>query len=142
MSEDRDLHEVISERPMIRKLVLHFTQAMMPRVLHNVVCNAVHSVEALCSRWILSIQDRLGYDVVPLRHEFQAEMLGVQRSIVSSTMRILQESGLIRQGCGLITVTDRASLESTSCECYGTVRRSFKRLLPSTYRNATTATPR
>ena len=31
------------------------------------------------------------------------------------------------------TVIDRVGLEVASCECYGTVRRSFERLLPHTY---------
>ncbi len=37
------LHEVISARPKVRQLVLHFAEAMMARVLQNVACNAVHS---------------------------------------------------------------------------------------------------
>jgi Crp-like helix-turn-helix domain len=105
----------------------------MARVLQNVACNAVHSLEARCCRWILSMHDRLDRDAVPLTHEFLADMLGVQRSTVSSITRALQEVGLIRQGRGVITVTDRLGLERASCECYGTVRRSFERLLPFTY---------
>ena len=62
----------------------------------------------------------------------------MQRSTVSGITGALQEAGLIRQGRGLITVTDRAGLEQTSCECYGTVRRSFERLLPYTYRTTLT----
>jgi Mn-dependent DtxR family transcriptional regulator len=103
-----------------------------------VACNAVHSVEERCCRWILSLHDRLDQDTVPLTHEFLADMRGVQRSTVSSITRSLQEAGLIRQGRGVITVTDRAGLEQTSCECYGTVRRSFERLLPHTYGNTST----
>ena len=136
------LHEVISTRPKVRQLVLHFAEAMMARVLQNVACNAVHSVEERCCRWILSMHDRLDGNTVPLTHEFLADMLGVQRSTVSSITRTLQEAGLVRQGRGLITVTDRAGLEQTSCECYGTVRRSFERLLPHTYGNTSTTDPR
>jgi CRP-like cAMP-binding protein len=132
-------HEVIGSRPKVRQLVLHFSEAMMARVLQNVACNAVHSVEARACRWILSLHDRLDGDAVPLTHEFLAEMLGVQRSTVSTITRDLQKAGLIRQGRGEITITDRASLEGASCECYGTVRRTFERLLPQTYRNTTTA---
>jgi CRP-like cAMP-binding protein len=132
------LHEVISQRPKVRQLVLHFTEAMMARVLQNVACNAVHSVEARCCRWILSMHDRLDRDTVPLTHEFLAEMLGVQRSTVSSITRALQAAGFIRQGRGVITVTNRAGLEGASCECYGTVRSSFERLLPHTYGNTST----
>ncbi|MBO1907615.1 hypothetical protein J4G37_22225 [Microvirga sp. 3-52] len=48
------LHEVIGTRPKVRQLVLNFSEAMMARVLQNVACNAVHSVEERCCRWILS----------------------------------------------------------------------------------------
>jgi Mn-dependent DtxR family transcriptional regulator len=60
-------------------------------------------------------------------------MLGVQRSTVSSVTRALQTAGLIRQGRGVITITDRPGLEEMSCECYRAIRRSFERLLPRTY---------
>ena len=93
---------------------------MMARVLQNVACNAVHSVEERCCRWILSMHDRLDQDTVPLTHEFLADMLGVQRSTVSGITRALQEAGLIRQGRGVITVINRTGIEQTSCECYGT----------------------
>ncbi len=136
------LHEVISTRPKVRQLVLRFSEAMMARVLQNVACNAVHSVEDRACRWILSMHDRLDRDTVPLTHEFLADMLGVQRSTVSSITRALQEAGLIRQGRGVITVTNRAGLEARSCECYGTVRRSFERLLPHTYASDATGGPR
>jgi CRP-like cAMP-binding protein len=136
--ELEQLHEVIGTRPKVRQLVLNFAEAMMARVLQNVACNAVHSVEARACRWILSLHDRLDRDAVPLTHGFLADMLGVQRSTVSGITRALQDAGLIRQGRGVITVTDRAGLEQTSCECYGTVRRSFERLLPHTYRNTST----
>jgi hypothetical protein len=66
----------------------------------------------------------------------RADMLGVQRSTVSSITRALQQAGLIRQGRGVITVIDRVGLESASCMCYDRVRRSFERLLPYTYRTA------
>ena len=84
------------------------------------------------------MHDRLDGNTVPLTHEFLADMLGVQRSTVSGITRALQEAGLIRQGRGVITVMDRTGIEQTSCECYGTVRRSFERLLPYTYTNTPT----
>ena len=41
-------------------------------------------IEARCCRWILSTHDRVQGDTLPLTDEFLAEMLGVQRSTVSS----------------------------------------------------------
>jgi CRP-like cAMP-binding protein len=90
-------------------------------------------VEARCCRWILRIQDWVGRDALPLTHEFLAEMLGVQRSTVSVVTRSLRMAGLIRQSRGGITVTHRAGLEATACECYSRIRRLYDRLLPGTY---------
>ncbi|PVE24361.1 Crp/Fnr family transcriptional regulator [Microvirga sp. KLBC 81] len=127
------LNEAARDRPKIRQLMLSFTEALLAQTLQTVACNAVHSVEARCCRWILSTRDRVDHDALPLTHETLAEMLGVQRSTVSSVTRALQVAGLINQGRGVITITDRAGLEEMSCECYRTIRRSFERLLPATY---------
>jgi len=127
------MHEAISTRPTIHRLILHYTEMLVTQLLHTVACNAVHGVEARCCRWILSTQDRLGQDVLPLGHEFLAEILGVQRSTISAAMGKLHKAGLIRQGRGGITVTDRAGLERAACECYGKIRRRFERLLPRTF---------
>jgi CRP-like cAMP-binding protein len=124
------LHQTIGARPKVRHLLLRFTEAMLAQSLQSVACNAVHSVEARCCRWILSTRDRMDQDTLPLTHELLAEMLGVQRSTVSSITRSLQMSGLIRQGRGVITITDQAGIEETACECYEVIRQSFERLLP------------
>jgi len=127
------MHEAMAARPAIQHLVMRFTEALMAETLQAVACNAVHSVEARCCRWILMSHDRAGQPDLPLTQEFLAEMLGVQRSTVSDVARALQDRGLIRQGRGMITVTDRPGLEAASCECYEIIRQKFEQLLPHTY---------
>jgi CRP-like cAMP-binding protein len=127
------LEEVLDARPAVRDLVRRYVEALLKQTFQTVACNALHSVEARCCRWILSMHDRMNEDTLPLTHEFLAEMLGVQRSTVSLVTRTLQTASLISQSRGGITVTDRAGLEETTCECYGTIRRTFERLLPRTY---------
>jgi CRP-like cAMP-binding protein len=127
------VQEVVNQRPRIRLLLHRFTEALLAQTFQTVACNAVHAVEARCCRWILSTQDRVDQDTLPLTHEFLAEMLGVQRPSVSVVLRTLQTAGLISQGRGVIAVVDRAGLEEAACECYGKIRRSFERLLPHTY---------
>ena len=127
------LREAFDTSPAVRAVLLRFTEALLAQTFQTVACNAVHSVEARCCRWILSTRDRMSSDTLPLTHEFLAEMLGVQRSTVSLVTRTFQTAGLITQGRGVITITDRAGLEEVACECYGTIRRSFERLLPRTY---------
>jgi len=129
------MHEAIRTRPTLQRRVLAYNEALLAQAYHTVACNAVHPVEARCCRWILSTQDRVRQTDLPLTHEFLAEMLGVQRSTVSLVVRALQTAGLIRQGRGVISVSDRAGLEESACECYGAIRRNLERLLPHTYTN-------
>jgi CRP-like cAMP-binding protein len=128
------MQEAIATRPALRRLFLRYTEALFATVLLSVACNAVHSVEARCCRWLLSTRDRVEQDSLPLTHEVLAAMLGVERSTVSVIMKRLQTVGLITQGRGVITVTDCKDLEQAACECYGRVRQKFERLLPRTYR--------
>jgi hypothetical protein len=41
----------------------------------------------------------------------------------------LQAAGLIRYRRGSMTILDRSGLEAAACECYGTIREQFNRLL-------------
>lgn len=124
------MRDAIEKREKIRRLLFRYTEALLAQTLQSVACNAIHSVEARCCRAILSTRDRTDKDEIPLTHEILAEMLGVQRSTVSSVTSTLQRMGLISQGRGSIRITDRDGLERTACECYHSVRRSFDRLLP------------
>ncbi|MFC4173493.1 Crp/Fnr family transcriptional regulator [Microvirga sp. GCM10011540] len=132
INRDR-MQEAMASRPGIQQLVLRFTEALMAQILQSVACNAAHTVEARCCRWILSTHDRVDQDDLPLTHEFLSEMLGVQRSTVSTIVHTLQEAGLISQRRGLISIASRAGLEERTCECYAIIRRKYAQVLPLTY---------
>ncbi|WP_201860397.1 Crp/Fnr family transcriptional regulator [Microvirga soli] len=128
------LNEGVAMRPKLRHAMFRFTEAFLAQTLQIVACNAVHSVEARCCRSILTTRDRTDRDDVPLTHEALAEMLGVQRSTVSSVTSVLQKAGLIVQGRGALKITDREGLEATACECYHAIRGIFDKLLPGALR--------
>jgi CRP-like cAMP-binding protein len=132
MSVDRLQHSAHTNR-QLNELLVRYSEALLAQTFQMVACNAVHTAEARSCRWILSTQDRVNRDTVPLTHEFLAEMLGVQRSTVSFITGMLQSEGVIRQHRGGITIVDRRALEGLACECYGAIRETFERLLPSTY---------
>ncbi|MGF9764729.1 Crp/Fnr family transcriptional regulator [Microvirga sp. 0TCS3.31] len=123
------LRRLFETRPAVRELFLHFVEALLAQALQSMACNTVHSVEARCCRWILTLHDRTGRDALPLTHEHLSAMLGVQRSTVSLVTGSLQGAGLIRQGRGVITVTDRPGLEQAVCGCYGIMRQRFEQIL-------------
>ncbi|UEM25148.1 helix-turn-helix domain-containing protein (plasmid) [Skermanella mucosa] len=64
-----------------------------------------------------------------MTHEFMAMMLGVRRAGVTVIAGSLKQAGLISYTNGSMTILDRPSLESASCECYGIVQRHLKQLL-------------
>jgi CRP-like cAMP-binding protein len=128
------INEAMSSRPNLRHVLFRFTEAFLAQTLQIVACNAVHSVEQRCCRSILSTRDRTDKDDIPLTHEALAEMLGVQRSTVSSVTSTLQKAGLIVQGRGTIRITDRQGLEAMVCECYHSICQSFEKLLPGAIR--------
>ncbi len=93
-------------------------------------CNAVHSVEERCARWLVMTHDRVESDVLPLTQDFLAIMLGVRRTSVTLAASALQQAGLIDYTRGKITVLNRQGLEDAACECYPAMQAAYERLLP------------
>jgi len=111
-----------------RSIVGRYAQANLLQVMQCAACNALHSVEQRCCRWLLQTHDRVASDDFLLKHEFLAIMLGVQRPTVTLVLGTLQRSGLISTRYGRIRILDRANLERTSCECHDVIRAHFDRL--------------
>jgi CRP-like cAMP-binding protein len=124
------LQKAMTARPKLRRLILSYSEALLAQTFQTVSCNALHTVEARCCSWILNTRDRVDEDLLPLTHADLAELLGVQRSTVSTALHTLQTRGLIAQQRGGIIIADRAGLAEIACECYGKIRQIFARLLP------------
>lgn len=124
------LHDAWAKSPRLRDLVDRHTEALYGHAIQSVACNALHSVEARFCRWLLSCHDRISSDTVALTQEFLADMLGVQRTTVTTVARGLQEKGIIHYRRGVVDIVSRPALEALSCECYRVVRSNYERLLP------------
>jgi CRP-like cAMP-binding protein len=131
--DHRHLDAAWRAHPAIRTTFLRYLQALLAQAFQSVACNAIHSVEARCCRWILMTHDRARQDDLSLTHEFLAAMLGVHRPTVTIVTPALQTAGLIAQRRKSILIVDRPGLEQASCECYGHIRGKFESLLPKTY---------
>lgn len=123
------LRDVWDKSVALRDLVDRHTEALYSHAIQSVACNALHSVEARFCRWLLACHDRIPGDTVGLTQEFLADMLGVQRTTVTAVARSLQDKGVIRYRRGVVDILDRQTLQAMSCECYGVVRNTYKRLL-------------
>jgi CRP-like cAMP-binding protein len=127
---DRDsFASVLADADPFREIVQRYLQALFAQIAQQVACNALHSVEERCCRWLLLTHDRVHSDSFPITHEFLAQMLGVRRASVTLAASTLQQAGLIMYRRGQLTIVDRAGLEDVSCECYRVLRDEFDRLL-------------
>lgn len=115
----------------LHALLLLYTQALLTQVSQSAACNRQHNIEARLARWLLSVQDCILQDELPLTQEFIANMLGTRRSGVTVAAGILQQAGIIRYSRGRITILDQQGLEDTACECYHLIQNEFLRLLGS-----------
>ena len=125
----RFLMEEFDRAGPVMRLLLRYTQALLTHMSQTAVCNRHHSVEQQLCRWLLLTLDRLGTGELTMTQELISNMLGVRREGVTEAAGRLQGQGYIRSRRGHITVLDRAGLEQQVCECYGVVKKEFKRLL-------------
>ena len=115
----------------MRAVMHRYAHALFNQVAQSAACNHFHSIQQRCCRWMLMTHDRMQSDEFLLTQEFLAMMLGVQRTGVSGAAGALRRAGLIGYRRGVVTILDRRGLERMSCECYGTSKREFDRLLDS-----------
>ncbi|GBU18878.1 MULTISPECIES: Crp/Fnr family transcriptional regulator [Methylobacterium] len=127
------LQEVLQQAPALRNLFTRYSDCLLAQVLQSVACNALHPIEQRCLRWLLTLQDRIGSEALPVTHELLAAMLGVQRTYLTRILRTLQENGLVSVGRGRITIVDPSEAENAACECHATVKRHFTSVLGAVY---------
>jgi len=124
------LEEAKLRSPALADLFSRYADVLIAQMMQAAACNALHSIDQRCCRWLLSTNDRANDMTIRLTQEALADMLGVQRTTVTAVARSLQEDGLIRTGRGRIEIIDRPRLERRACECYSQVEAHFHRLLP------------
>ncbi len=115
----------------LQKLLLLYTQALLTQVSQSAACNRQHTIEERLARWLLSVQDCVLKNELPLTQEFIANMLGIRRSGVTVAAGTLQQAGMISYHRGIIKILNQEDLEATACECYRLVQSEFIRLLGS-----------
>jgi CRP-like cAMP-binding protein len=127
--ESGRLQEAKRRSATLRNLLSRYGDCLLAQVLQSVACNALHPIEQRCLRWLLTLQDRLGTDELPVTHEVLAAMLGVQRTYLTRVLSALQAQGLIRVGRGRIHVLGRPEMEVSACECHAVVRHHYEAVL-------------
>jgi CRP-like cAMP-binding protein len=126
--------EEFNRSSVVLHLSLRYTQALITQMAQTAACNRHHSLDHQLCRWLLLSLDRLHDNKLEMTQRLIADMLGVRREGVAQAAQKLQDAGWIHYSRGHITVVNREELEKHSCECYGTVKQEYDRLLPKSRR--------
>jgi CRP-like cAMP-binding protein len=117
----------IKENGKFHNILSHYSHMLLIQTLRSGACNALHSIEQRCSRWMLMTLDRTELQRFGTTHEFLATLLGVQRSTVSQLVERFASEGILEISRGGIRILDRAKLEQLSCECYALIKAQYAR---------------
>jgi len=117
------------QNPKLLALLMRHEQTVYAQAQQSAACFATHMVEARLCRWLLRARDLSGSDYLPFTQEYLAEMLGVRRTSVTAVAHTLQEAGLIKYARGKIQILDADALGESACECYGSVKALYEKLI-------------
>lgn len=124
-----DVNTLIAEMPAFRSALLNYVHVMLMQSSQSAACSLRHSFPQRLARWLLTAQDRTSRDALPVTQALLARTLGVRRATVSETIKTFERRGALERLRGLITIRDRARLETITCRCYRIIRREQQRPL-------------
>lgn len=116
------LQEILPLAPQLRQELSRYVLLQGLQVAQVAACNRLHELEQRLARWLLMCQDRVDAEILPLTHEFLAQMLGSGRPTVTLAAGILERAGLIENMRGTIRILNRKKLEDAACECYRVIQ--------------------
>ena len=126
----------------LNALLARYIHAFLSMTSIAAACNRLHPLDQRMCRWLKLAHDRVRRDEFPLRQQFLAQMLGVQRPTVSTTAHMLQQAGLISYTRGQMKILDPEGLVDGSCECYEIMEREMDRVFDRPWRGLAANTAR
>jgi CRP-like cAMP-binding protein len=102
----------------LASLVSDYCRFSTIQLMQASACNALHSAEQRCCRWLLTTADRVQARSFPITQELLAMALGVRRPTVTLIMADLHRYGFVEYARGRMTIVDRPALLKRACECY------------------------
>lgn len=122
------LKELAHRSEGLRKAIFLAEQIVSVQAQQVAACNTLHELESRLARWLLQVRDLVQSNTFQLTQEFLAQMLGVQRTSVTTVARHIQSAGLIKYHRGRIELVDVEGLREAACECYACINEYQKTL--------------
>lgn len=116
----------LEQRGALFASIANYCQTFTMQLMQITACNALHSAEERCCRWLLTTDDRIQAGGFGITQEMLAMTLGVRRPTVTHIMADLHRSGIVQYSRGAVQIVDRKSLEARACECYRTLSPNWR----------------
>lgn len=114
----KDYCKAFNSSTSMREAVYRQVELLQAESRQAIACHGLHGVGARFCRWLLECHELAGEpEVMPLKQEFLAVMLGVTRTAITRIAMVAQGRGLIHYRRGAVKILDLAGLERGACEC-------------------------
>ncbi len=123
----RHLEEESQRNGSLHRVLTRYSHALLIQALRTGACNALHSLQQRCSRWMLETLDRTDVESFAVTHEFLASLIGCGRPVLTLILRDMEAIGAVELHRGLIRIRDRKVLDTLCCECYEIIRLNHER---------------
>ena len=109
--------------------LLQFVHVVIVQMARSIASHLHDALDLRLARWLLMRHDRLGGDVLFIRHDEIADNLNVRRASITDRLHLLEGDHLIRCNRGKILIRDRLALESFAGEAYGFPEAHYRSLI-------------
>lgn len=116
--------------PGFRSLTLQLVHARFVQATQCAACNLLHTMDQRLARWLLCARRHTSADSFQVTQEFISEMVGANRSTITTALGAFQRAGFVRFERGLVTIVDAPKLMTASCECYEVICAALDRIGP------------
>ncbi len=118
----RYLEEESQRNGSLHRVLMQYSHALLIQAMRTGACNALHSLEQRCSRWMLETVDRTDVDSFAVTHDFLSSLIGCGRPVLTLILQQMEAAGAVGLHRGLIRIHNRSTLEELACECYNVIR--------------------
>lgn len=127
------LAEAKAQSGSIEHWVARYSDCLVAQLFQSAACNASHTIAQRLARWLLATRDRIGSDEIVITQEQLGEMLGVGRSFINRSLRLLSAQGLLGSRRRRIRILDLDRLRATACDCNDRISDHFDQVLAGVY---------
>ena len=119
----------LARSPALQQSLNFYLQVILLQLTSEARCVRFHQINQRLARWLLMTHDRTHADSFHVTQAQIAHLMGVRRVGIAKAAGALQRRGIIKYVRGVLTIRDRKALESQSCGCYETARKTYARFM-------------